>query len=103
MIVVVLIGMLAALAIPAFQKVRNSSQERAVMNNLRQLSGAADQYFLENGVTSVATATLVGTYTSQYLKTIAPVGGETYVSPLMQGSAVTASGLAGGRTITFSN
>jgi len=38
MIVVVIIGLLAAMAIPAFQKVRQSSQDKAVLNNARQLS-----------------------------------------------------------------
>ena len=33
MIVVVIIGLLAAMAIPAFQKVRTSSQDKAVLNN----------------------------------------------------------------------
>ena len=41
MIVVVIIGLLAAMAIPAFQKVRTSSQDKAVLNNARQLSAAA--------------------------------------------------------------
>ena len=54
MIVVVIIGLLAAMAIPAFQKVRTSSQDKAVLNNARQLAAAADQYFLENGVSSVS-------------------------------------------------
>ena len=35
MIVVVIIGLLAAMAIPAFQKVRNASQDKAVTNNMR--------------------------------------------------------------------
>ena len=33
MIVVVIIGLLASMAIPAFQKVRTSSQDKAVLNN----------------------------------------------------------------------
>ncbi|MEY4090685.1 MAG: Fimbrial protein precursor, partial [Verrucomicrobiota bacterium] len=37
MIVVVIIGLLAAMAIPAFQKVRVSSQDKAILNNARQL------------------------------------------------------------------
>ena len=43
MIVVVIIGLLAAMAIPAFQKVRSSSQDKTVLNNARQLAAAADQ------------------------------------------------------------
>ena len=58
MIVVVIIGLLAAMAIPAFQKVRQASQDKAVLNNARQLSAASDQYFLENGVSTVAQASV---------------------------------------------
>jgi type IV pilus assembly protein PilA len=103
MIVVVIIGLLAAMAIPAFQKVRASSQDKAVTNNLRQLSGAADQYFLEKGVSTVDSADLVGTNSSQYIKAVAPVAAETYASQLQQGAAVTAAGVAGQRTITYQN
>lgn len=103
MIVVVIIGLLAAMAIPAFQKVRASSQDKAVTNNLRQLGAAADQFFLERGVSSVNSADLVGTNATQYIKTVTPVAGETYAQTLTQGSAVTATGVAGARTITYSN
>jgi type IV pilus assembly protein PilA len=103
MIVVVIIGLLAAMAIPAFQKVRASSQDKAVTNNLRQLSAAADQYFLEQGVSSVASASLVGTDSTQYIKAVAPVANETYSTTLLQGNAITAFSVAGARTITYSN
>ena len=73
MIVVVIIGLLAAMAIPAFQKVRASSQDKAVSNNLRQLGAAADQYFLENGVSAVGSSVLVGTNSSQFIKQIQTV------------------------------
>ncbi|PTX95538.1 prepilin-type N-terminal cleavage/methylation domain-containing protein [Opitutus sp. ER46] len=103
MIVVVIIGLLAAMAIPAFQKVRASSQDKAVLNNLRQLSSAADQYFLEKGATQVATNVLVGTDTTQYIKAIQTVAAETYSSPIVQGAGLTASGVAASRTVTYSN
>ena len=103
MIVVVIIGLLAAMAIPAFQKVRASSQDKAVLNNLRQLGSAADQYFLENGVSAVASSALVGTNSSNYVKAVQTVAGETYVTTLNQGSAVTAFNVAGARTITYNN
>lgn len=60
MIVVVIIGLLAAMAIPAFQKVRTTSIERTVINDGRQLGAAAQQYMMEHGVTSVAVSDLVG-------------------------------------------
>lgn len=103
MIVVVIIGLLAAMAIPAFQKVRASSQDKAVLNNLRQLSSAADQYFLEKGVTSVGSADLVGTNSTQYIKQIQTVAGETYSATINQGAGITAAGVATSRTITFTN
>src|SRR6185436_17995104 len=76
MIVVVIIGLLAAMAIPAFQKVRQSSQDKTVLSNARQLSAAADQYYLENGVSTVALTALVGS--DKYVKQINTVAGETY-------------------------
>lgn len=54
MIVVVIIGLLAAMAIPAFQKVRLDSRVSAVENDGRQLASAAQQYMLENNVVVVA-------------------------------------------------
>jgi type IV pilus assembly protein PilA len=82
MSVVVIIGLLAAMAIPAFQKVRKTSQDKTILNNLRQLSAAAQQYFLEKGVTSVTSANLVGTDTDKYIKSINTVRAEAYPSPL---------------------
>jgi len=76
MIVVVIIGLLAAMAIPAFQKVRVSSQEKAVVNNLRQFASAAQQYMLEEGVNSVAYGDIVGT--NKHITTIQPVAAESY-------------------------
>jgi type IV pilus assembly protein PilA len=78
MIVVVIIGLLAAMAIPAFQKVRENSQNKTIVNNLRQLYAAAQQYFLEEGVDSVSSTDLVGTDTDKYIKSIQTVRNETY-------------------------
>jgi type IV pilus assembly protein PilA len=99
MIVVVIIGLLAAMAIPAFQKVRTSSQDKAVLNNARQLAAAADQYFLENGVSSVAQASLVGA--SNYVKALNLVANESYPAGFTQGVTITITGVAGARTITY--
>ena len=99
MIVVAIIGLLAAMAIPAFQKVRQSSQDKAVLNNARQLAAAADQYFLENGVTSVAQAGLVGA--TNYVKALNLVANETYPAGYTQGETITIAGVAGQRTITY--
>jgi len=52
MIVVAIIGLLAAIAIPNFVKARTTSQQNACINNLRQLDGAVQQYALENKLSS---------------------------------------------------
>jgi prepilin-type N-terminal cleavage/methylation domain-containing protein len=49
MIVVAIIGLLAAIAIPNFVKARATSQANACINNLRQIDAAASQYALEKG------------------------------------------------------
>ena len=48
MIVVAIIGLLAAIAIPNFVRARTTSQKNACINNLRQLDGAVQQFALEN-------------------------------------------------------
>jgi len=99
MIVVVIIGLLAAMAIPAFQKVRTSSQDKAVLNNARQLAAAADQYFLENGVSSVLQSQLTGP--TNYVKALNLVANETYPAAFTQAVTITVAGVAGQRTITY--
>ena len=58
MIVVAIIGLLAAIAIPNFVRARTTSQQNACINNLRQLDGAAQQYALENKLKSSSTYTI---------------------------------------------
>ena len=48
MIVVAIIGLLAAIAIPNFVRARNTAQKNACINNLRQIDGAKQQWALEN-------------------------------------------------------
>jgi type IV pilus assembly protein PilA len=100
MIVVVIIGLLASLAIPAFQKVRTASQDKAVMNNARQMAAAADQYFLENGSSSAAASNLIGA--TNYVKSLGQIANETYPAYYTQGVTITIAGIAGVRTITYS-
>ncbi len=99
MIVVVIIGLLAAMAIPAFQKVRQASQDKAVLNNARQLSAAADQYYLEYGGSTVARSMLLGP--TNYVKSLNTVAGETYPGTFQSGQAISITGIAGLRTITY--
>ncbi len=48
MIVVAIIGILAAIAIPNFMKSRETSQDKTCINNLRQIDGVKQQWALEN-------------------------------------------------------
>ena len=100
MIVVVVIGMLAALALPAFQRVREASQDKAVMSNARQLSAAADQYMMEYGVTQALTVRLIGA--TNYVKSFGSVAQEHYPDWVTQGVTITITGVANQRTITYS-
>ena len=99
MIVVVIIGLLAAMAIPAFQKVRIASQDKAVLNNARQMSAAADQYYLEYGATFAASSSLVGA--TNYVKALNTVASETYPTAYTQAVTITIANVANSRTITY--
>ena len=80
MIVVAIIGLLAAIAIPNFIKARTTSQQNACINNLRQIDGAIQQWALENNKTS--SATVAFTDISGYLKNsvLCPSGGTTFAN-----------------------
>jgi type IV pilus assembly protein PilA len=98
MIVVVIIGLLAAMAIPAFQKVRRDSIKKTMVNDARIVSNAAQQYFMDKGFTYVTTAYLVGSNTSNYVKAMSK--GNTIVGdPMTSDSAFSfqvSNQLAGG-------
>jgi prepilin-type N-terminal cleavage/methylation domain-containing protein len=57
MIVVAIIGLLAAIAIPNFVKARATSQADACVNNLRQIDAAITQWALETHATTGTTVT----------------------------------------------
>ena len=49
MIVMAIIGLLAVLAVPAFIKARKQSLGRRIINDIRQMDAAIDQWALETG------------------------------------------------------
>ena len=57
MIVVAIIGLLAAIAIPNFIKARTTSQTNACINNLRQIDAAIQEWALEKKQTAAAAVT----------------------------------------------
>ena len=68
--------------------IKRESERKAIINNLRQLASAADQYFLEMGVTEVAVQDLVGG--DKFIRELEPVAGESYQGFIIsQGTALT--------------
>ena len=67
MIVVAIIGLLAAIAIPNFVRARATSQANACINNLRQIDAAANQWALENKKKATDTITMT-TDLTPYIK-----------------------------------
>lgn len=55
MIVVAIIGLLAAIAIPNFVKARATAQQNACINNLRQIDAAKQEWALESHQSTNAT------------------------------------------------
>ncbi len=60
MIVVAIIGLLAAIAVPNFIRARQQSQEKVCISNLKQIDGAKEQWATENHKTSANTPNMVG-------------------------------------------
>ena len=58
MIVVAIIGLLAAIAIPNFVRARQTAQQNACLNNLRIIDAAKQQWALEKSKTADAIPTV---------------------------------------------
>jgi prepilin-type N-terminal cleavage/methylation domain-containing protein len=78
MIVVAIIGLLAAIAIPNFVRARTQSQKNACINNLRQIDSAVQTWALENK--KATSATVAFTDIQGYLKNsvMCPSGGTAF-------------------------
>ena len=85
MIVVAIIGLLAAIAIPNFVRARQTSQTNACINNLRQIDAAKQQWALETNQAPGATPAeadvspylgrAVGAATFAAANVVCPIGG----------------------------
>jgi prepilin-type N-terminal cleavage/methylation domain-containing protein len=80
MIVVAIIGLLAAIAIPNFVKARTTAQKNACINNLRQIDGAKEQWALENrkGAADAVTSADVIPYIKGGATLKCPAGGADF-------------------------
>ena len=68
MIVVAIIGLLAAIAIPNFVRARATSQANACINNLRQIDAAVNEWALEQGQTDRCRGTTMTADLTPYIK-----------------------------------
>lgn len=59
MIVVAIIALLAAIAVPGFLRARKRSQASRVINDLRLIDSAVDQYAIENNKASGASVPVI--------------------------------------------
>ncbi len=67
MIVVAIIGLLAAIAVPNFLRARQTARQHVCINNMRLISAAKDQAAIENNLSESATPTAA--QMSPFLKT----------------------------------
>jgi hypothetical protein len=75
------------------------AQGKAIMNNLRMLAAAADQFYLENGVPEAQLSQLVGP--DKYMKRLVGVAGEDYFAlKFKQGLALSVT-TSDGRVYTY--
>lgn len=77
MIVVAIIGLLAAIAIPSFVKARNTAQQNGCINNLRMIDSGKEQAALANKwADNAAISTLVvDAYIKGNTTPLCPAGG----------------------------
>ncbi|MCB0826984.1 MAG: prepilin-type N-terminal cleavage/methylation domain-containing protein [Armatimonadetes bacterium] len=85
MIVVLIIGILLAIAVPNFVKARQNSRVQSVIGNLKQIESGKEQWAMDTGAASTATPTsadLSPTYVKKWPS--GPVGtGADYVAETM--------------------
>jgi len=104
MIVVAIIGLLATIAIPNFVQARTTAQQNACVNSLRLMSGAVDQWALEQNVSNGTTIVMADV--TPYLKgsnaPICPTGG-TYSFPGSVGSGFPVACSTAAHTTAWTN
>lgn len=82
MIVVAIIGLLAAIAIPSFIRARQTTQTNTCINNLRLIDAAKQQWALETGQTSDAVPTEddIVPYLKNNVMPQCPLGGDYIIN-----------------------
>lgn len=94
------LGLLVAMAVPAFLAVRQSAQDTSVRNNLIQVWGAAEQHLLESGKDMVSYDELIAG--EQHLPELQPLAGENYHEIVVRrGDESISVVLGNGRTVSY--
>lgn len=76
-----------------------ASQQKAILNNLRQIAAARDQFILENGRPPASIDELVGE--TKYIRRLVPVAGENYSALLMQQGQALVVTAEGGMSVIY--
>ena len=87
MIVVAIIGLLAAIAIPNFVRARETALKNACIANLKQIQGAVQVWAIDNTQPGTATPTSAQLI-PDYLKKMPQCGGTDYVIPAVDATPV---------------
>ena len=97
MIVVAIIGLLAAIAIPNFMGARTSARKQACIATLKQIEGAKEIWALDFNKSDTDTPTASDLYgTGKYIKTtpVCPSNGTYSIGPISNAPTCTITGHA---------
>ena len=84
MIVVAIIGLLAAIAIPSFLSARNKSMTNSCVANLKQVHGAKESYAMDAGLTDGASCEMSDLTDNNWIESAPspPAGGSYSVNAI---------------------
>ena len=97
MIVVAIIGLLAAIAIPNFIKARETAEKNACIANLKQIQGAVQVWAIDTGAAGTATPG-TGDLVPNYIKAWPKCKGSSYAAPAVSADH-TCPGTVSGHTL----
>ena len=94
MIVVAIIGLLAAIAIPNFIRARETAERNACVTNLRQIQGAVQVWAIDSGQAAPAQPTM-SDLVPNYIRTWPTCRGVPYTIPAVNADPVCPNGIPG--------
>ncbi len=94
MIVVAIIGLLAAIAIPNFIKARETAEKNACIANLKQIQGCVQVWAIDNAKSSVDIPT-VAQVSPDYIKAWPKCKGTPYAVPAVSADPVCPNSITG--------